>query len=1661
MSSFTPDLNSLASILEDQFSIGENKNNSLHTISSSDGSSKKVRYGALGNFASKFDQSQERRYLEQGYLRRDSFNANPRQLEVSFQQPTATILVKKRAFSSLAENFGEENLDKEEKLFIKATKVLFHNKAAKIASFEKLFKAQEMLEKDAALSSQLMPLILSVVDGLAERSYLGSQTTDGSIDSENNIKAFNRLKSVTDKIRTLYAFTSSNAYTTWITNQSNPFKSTLGQGTGVIELTNVKNFNCNTSLILSEGRASISFSDPYNLMTITSYDIERAISDATNVAYNSSVYEFAKENLKISINDLKTQLNNRRSVRGASPIEFVVNPNTVLGKRVRAIIEGLGIEIPFEYNPFSFDDIDKIEMTTIPDSYLRGGSIAGNDGLDNVKSNKRTIVSGYEGVSVNPTSNRRSEAEPGVSYNSALKSSELMLFGDIVGKIFTLITLEANTRENIKKNNQENNYIRRKLRLHYLGKSIVQPMDQIHIYISSKSKQDRKILGGMQISMKNLDFKQKINNIAADINTIKGMFKPSKDLYSQVEKSVFVGDDFPNSLWFMFRDGFINDNDGTHVFGGVVTSSDLSYNNGSYSVSCSCHSMAEYFSQGRFNWKPSLNVFNGELLDPLTIYKSRFDSVDYNIDNDPKDLLDENKKLIESGVTRYPSGTNVGEVVTKKNLICDEEIGSLGQKKKIIYEPDGLVHRWKEGIGTLTMQSSAFTNSQTASQPSFYEEPFAGQDIMNIISILITGIPYNFVTFYKASLALGSDNINMAESIIKSISNGISKNNIIWGNFVPFKNLTTTQAEVIKTINAQNTIAEKSKEVASKLADLSKINNAINLLNSRADHNDDAIKKQITALSRNAKDLTLKLNQKEYFSDLNQSLQDNLVIIGDNVSYDIDSPYTNSSNQDSESQSLRRKIRKKINFLTRRFAGDVRANQDKNLFIVDDNYDKDYDIWVFNAKMTKMSLYNSEFSSVKDKIEKLSTFLDLEIFCDTQGHIRARSPQYNKMPSSVFFRLLKMKDEYGIELFPKFLSNLIDDQLTTSIDNISVLEDKIRLHCAALKINSDTEIFSIVKIPGINEKYYGEFRFVSDTNGNVANFDIAIRSNELSDNDSQKKFLSTLDGQLKIRAAFSLASESLISKLTQISKSDSESVKRGSKSLLSEIYNDSYVQKIVSRILKKSGERITENDFISMNGSTGSVDVFKVYKNISSALSARQALLKKAANLLKNAVEIKSISSDKTTQNALLMPDAFDYTNIPDIFENLIEDESFDEFGPGSGSRFIIKESQIKDFTIREIPPPFTSIVVNGSMDLFNPGAPAALDANLISGAAGNFVNSAAAVDYDMWRMYGFKSTQTFNAPFLSDPDTQCAPMAVSILNKVRSEIFGGTIGIVGNEYMQPGDVIYVEGRDMLFYVKNVTHTFNYQSKTFSTSLEVNHGRPPGEYIPTKMDLIGKVLYRNRENGSCVLHRHSNTNGERAIGAICLDRSGVIESLYGNFVKNAEELPDDKSKRTENIYDSIFGGKYSQINKSVINSIVNEVSISILQNSDPNVELSIKLVCRVYGVLPEQEEKILFYALGRIGAIIDGSDTPPEKYSNNLNLGNLKAKSNRFNTFKIGDLEVLNIKDIKEKKSPSKFCWDLAKKVANDSSSGLSEEDIIRKNIIDFFLVIERKAKSK
>ncbi len=1509
-------LSGLADALEDQFSLGENTN---HTLK-------------LGELSKKIDHTQHRQYVEQGYLRLDPYNASPKQFEVLMQEPDVTVLIKKRAFASLAENFRLDHMDKDEKLFYRATKILFQNKCKQIAAFEKLSKIHKISAETGQLSMQLVPLIMSLVDGLnTTGDIIRSEVlgTTAPLDTE-----LGKLQNVIEKIRKVYAYGSNAQYTTWLAASTTLTQTLFGQGTGVIELNNVMGVTTNvttgTAGKVGKGTFTLSISDPYNIMSINNYDIEKALSDATNYNYDKKIFQFSKESIETSIGAAKKRLNEKRALRGATPIEFIVSPDTLLGKRVRAIIEGSGTEINFTYDAALGlgGVIPGLGGTKISEESLRGGPEVGEEGLDDAKSNSTTNF------------------ETGVSLKRLVSTSEVSLFSDIVGKLFNEMQLNANSKSITKQNSKVTNYARRKLRLHYGGKCMIQPMDQVHIYISSKTKSDNKIVGGLQSAFTGFGVLNKFNSGFADIkNQFDHLFNPSGNANIQIEKSVFVGSDFPNWLWTLLRSQFVNDTSGAHVFGGIVGEADGAYNDGKYSVAVTGEDNTAYLRMGKVNLKPSIDVFNGSLLDPLTPFKTKFDSVSSNFKNNTPQLLDENKELLNTSFVKFKAGPNSGKKVTEVNIIQDRDIQkSFGAIRKVFYSPDGFTYRWKEGIGTFTKFSSAFNvdTDNNVGFPPITQEPFAGQDVMNVISLAVTGIPYNFATFYKAARdtngysrdpQTGED---PARSFYSSLTTDLKKNNLLWGNFIPFKNLVMDEQSFQGVIKSQLSILNSNDLIDQKLLEVKEINNQLKFFDgvgggdAQSNANRDALKKKY-------KDIKGELNKlyEGVYAQLKDSKQ-NLSIVGDDVSYNFDE-FLNSDTSNKHSLSntnIRRDLRRKVNFLTRRMAWQVRANEDKNYLIVDDSYDKDYDISAFEKALSGpdgMKLFNSEYNTVEQKIEVAANLLNLEVFCDTQGHIRVRPPQYNRMPSSIFYRLLQLKKIHGVQLFPQFIEDLFEDQIQGLVSQIEIIEDQIRLDAATLGNNTDDEVKELIRLNA--EAGGGNFEFISDQDGIV----LEIRNIFSEQNPDVKEALrnnsinSALNSQAGLTGVFSTIARSKL----LIEGSNAAQEGRVAKT----IQSSARIDTLISRLNIKTGQSVTLNELKSLSyaGSTAvaaqqEIDVFKVTKDLAVKIAERQKIIKLAANALKNAVEAISLDSDDgSTATKLLVPDISRNTHVPEIFESMLEDETYDDYGPNAGKRYIVKNHQIKSLNIKEVPPEFNAVEVKGKLNLFLPDSELPQDLNVSffgsGGGEGNALVTAAAVDYDMWRMYGLKVTQPVAMPFLSDPESQCAPFAAMLLARARQNILQGRCTVAGNEFMQPGDVIYLEDRDLLFYVETVTHNFTYGSN-FTTDLILKYGHAPGEYIPTTLDLIGKLLYKNRDASNNVNFRQSSSYNQQPIGTIVLDRRS--------------------SGYTTDVRGTLIAGSHGDHNVKVINDILYTTYFAINANKDPNSSVKSKIELRVY-----------------------------------------------------------------------------------------------------------------
>ena len=1618
-------LSDLGDQLNSQFSLGENTNTSLDAVI--DG--QQVKYGSLGDFASKFDQSARRDYVEEGYLRRDPYNTDPKQFEVLWQEPNATVFIKKRMFSSIAENYRPDLMDDDEKIYYKALRILFQNKCRQIAALEKLSKIQQVTAAVGNVSEQLLPVIIGLTDiasnGLSSNSKIFSALGGGT--NPFTTQDGSSFLNVVDRLRALQAYNQTNQYTTWITDPTQMFQSVFASGTGVIEITNFTSISTSTSVdIRSPGNFSLSIYDPYEAMLITDYDIEVALSDATNLFYNSKTFQFGVISANQVISDQQSQLNTIRSARNASPITIKVDPDTLLSRRVTAIIDRVGVSIPFTYDPLSFFSLSSSGGVNVPDDFLRGGNVAGYDGLD--------TQPGYTGYPWNSNATTKSHG-----------SSELQLFQTIIGTIYNQLSLMANSAGNFTINNQSFNYARKKLRFNFSGKLVIQPMDVVHIYMASKSQPDNKILSGLSQMFSGFGILQNINNtLTALTNATDVLFNPSNNVAVQAEKSMFVGPSFPSYLWATLRAQFVTEKEGAHVFAGVVDSAVDNWSDGKFTVDVTGQDNTIYFRQGKVNFKPGADAFNGLIFDPLTPFKSNFDSVTTNSVPDTLTLLNENKYLLadtgERSLVKFKLGSLAGEKATTGNYIQDQSIDPVsGRLTRVFYAPDGLVYKWKQGIGVFTQAGSVsnLNSSNLVGSPNIYQEPFAGLDVMNVLSLLIAGVPYNFATYYKATADLSGFSgdpqsaQSSAYSFINSLRKTLTKNNTLWGNFIPFKSLTMNNAAIAQAMQAQFTISNANADLDRKIREFQNLQNEVNMLGGVDALSTKVLKYKDPTLDGHISDIQTRLTK------LAQSINNSIASVKNSTStffsqfdqaYAYNKDSLNHGAIDPADDEARKVIRKQTNYLTRRMSYDVRANSDKNLLIVDDYYDIDYDIAAFNKALAQgIQLYSTEYTDVATKIQQVSDLLNLEVFCDTQGHVRIRPPQYNRMPSSVFYRMIYLKQNLGVQIFPQFLNNLFTDQLTSLKKRIEIIEDQIRLDCALLggypldggtSAANDISAVAFLTASQVTSAQSGTFTFISDSSGNIV--DIKTLIQQANQEETEGSILQSTSNYDNIVASgiitkqlygnserYNLLFEALgVKKLLgqALNVSDVPST---------DIFQDSTVQALINRIQTKSGQFITSQDYITSsnpnlplevdNGQT--IDFFKVTEEITNKIQEWQAAVKLFYHTIKNTAELKSLDDDATTSNSLLNPGLYKNGYIPEVYEHMIEDESYDDYGVGSGTRYVIKRSQIKQIRISENAPQYTSVEAHGTLPFFkeNEGPP-----GLVSFPnGGNALVTALAIDYDMWRNYGYKEPYVVNVPFLSDPDTQLGPYCAMVLTRNRSNILRGSITITGNEFMQPGEVIYLEDRNLLFYVNTVRHTLQ-AGAGFTTTMDLTYGHSIGEYIPTYVDTIGKLIYKNQEASSTIVQRQDSSAPEENLGVVQID--GKKPTAPAIATGNA---------------DSNQTSSFAVTNATVINNILYNTLYMISSNNTEGNNIKASIQLRLYydnqtggvdfnlSTIAQQVKSLL------TNPSSSGPISPP--ITTNKNTQNPTLPSDSVN------IVTVNIDDPNDRRSPSQKAIDAAR----------------------------------
>ena len=1156
-----------------------------------------------------------------------------------------------------------------------------------------------------------------------------------------------------------------------------------------------------------------------------------------------------------------------------------------------------------------------------------------------------------------------------------------------------------------------------------MGKQLIQPMDIVTAFIDSQSIDDSILAFEIKQSFLNssadtITAKAGLPNIAANTaatlgstnlsgllsKTIGQIGQVGYQTQMQAEKAILAGPDFPDWLYSALRPNFTSQSFGTCVFSGIIQGVSESYNDGSYTLTVNCANNSNYFDQGWLQTKPGLDQFNGYIYDPITPFDFEFDEANGLLPDVSKfKLLPENAKYVSSGVFKFADGRFAGQTITEENFKnADVEpqeglsklVGTYTNiGKKIFQAPDGFVYKWKKGIGTAIVNQSGIKDGlmnnkliHTDIAGVLKEDAFGGQDIVNVLSILICGQPYNFNTFLKASIGnetIGSQQtFDPSSDYFQGLMNQIKKQNKIWGNFIPFKKLDVDPATFGKSMALQlmnfsknSAIKKLQNERAQLLDKLMQIEGKtasfdISIYSAPAQGTPLAQITKIQSVDRFASfnlikkivelDAEIKINEasiREGLSDTN--LNKSVVSIGSNLFSDQNLTLSGAAAKTSYKLTLA-----KQNELTKRRLWQVKGNIDKNLFIVGSEYDNDFDIQAIAQNIgSEFSYINTSWQKPIEKLKIASSVIGMELFVNSQGHIEFRAPRYNRIPSSILFEMFKKKAECNIQVFPNFLEKTFDNKIKAAFDEVEILEDQIRLRAVALGAaykNLDSVIENLLS--GTLTNTHNRFKFVTDQNGSLTDIKKAVTQINNDYTEAYNKPQSTFNKISPITFEdtstgdfFTRKADLFKNFITATNTFNNFDIIRQSSDLnyaYQQYSADSNffqnqanaAQPIRERLSKKLGVPVDSASIktipqllpLSKNGKLSAVDVTSLIRELDGFVTQRYEALITCINLIKSLDQAARINStDDNTIQKLLMPNLYGEENIPEFLKNMVENELDDDYGFNSGKRFIIKENDIISMNYREDSPEFTSITVSGS-EL----------GGIASGPGGFQLSNAGmsnvwAVDYDLWRMYGAKEATGKHLPFLSNAETQLAPYALFLLNQQRESIFRGDVTIRGNEYVQPGEVYYIQERGMLFYSKDVTHNFVY-GDSFTTNITLTYGHVPGEYIPTPLDVIGKNVY----NG-----HYLNTGNYRVsrTGTTATDNKTHLNTFISPNMLNPEGYTPE---------DELYAGDFGEKNKQVREDILAKVNL-LLEPTLPQMNKKMMAVTiRIYATTDPKAEKI-------------------------------------------------------------------------------------------------------
>lgn len=1297
--------------------------------------------------------------------------------KIQTQHTQATVMIKKRMFSTLRANYDARFMDNEERIFLRAIKCLFKRKCEQISFYENLIVLEKIIEDPSFLTSdslldQMLGGLFTVLDigfGLDSAETLQGQTVasaDFMGDGTGNIL------SMLMKLRDVNERAKQNKFTTWITNPRSKDISLTGAGVGVIELTLVTSLSTTVALKSGAGRCNLQIEDPYQLTRITEADIDFALKQALAEEDGfPAFFDVRSKQLVEQVKKLDAELNVLRRERRVSEVNF---------------------EFPFNSKKNIIANLVNINLTFTMDSF---------DKLNN-------LINAFSGngASVNSSLNNIPEEE-------SFTGPELIR----VRQVFTLLE-EYKAIQDMESNAfQEQNElfkpIRKKMRNEFVGHHIIQQMDSAHVYINSFKRDEA------PVSIRNNDAGGFLAKTISSMEEQTGFISAE---FLEQERQV-LAPQMPAFLYNAIRNPINFRGTGPQVFSGIVNTISCSYTatNGKYTLSVGVVDNMEHLKLSRVNTQPSLSQPAGVLEDPLTPYDIVTDPTSGLVIS--RKLSNTNIKRIENNLLTYDDYPLLGEKVKDENeLIYDTARGGSTNLMSYRHIP-GLVYKWKDGILAMTKDVS-MTKTLDGKLPlladikedfglTLSNDPFSNLDAADIISILVTGRPHNYNTFVQDAVESGNlslDNDLNSSRYFNYLFDILEQRNSTNGSFIPAKNSgidPAITAGIIKQQRKLLTSITKINDAQAKMARLEGNLRAMNDDGAQVEGIREALRKEIELLSSDVE----KANKT--FSDSLANTKDTagIRVIGDSVQVHFEA---------EDTQSLNRRL----NYQLKRKPEDVRYNQDRNYFVVSDKYDSDTDIQAFSTSLRsgapnlfEDTLFKTPFSICVATAD----VIDFEFFADSQGNLNFRPPEYNKTPLSLMLKMIELGRNDGVSIAPDFLLKLVASRVDLVKDNLFATDLKIMENIVLLGTAYSPDIDIGVNLTAV-EQTDGSIVFVENQ------VLIDVKSSEIV-------FGAAQQGKLAFARVSAVESEETrAKKIIQIR--NKIGAIDGTLQYPMDDNNNADVA-IVTEEFKQY------NSQTNINAASNRL---RLTNKIAQLVSEHQRLISLYSKLSTENAELKESESLLSPQTSLrvplysamvdINPAQRDTPVFPKFLEGLIENDISNDDGFNSGKRFIIQDSDILSMNFSISTPEFNRIDVNGSQNLVG---------DLRSAHPLMFL--AGAVDFDSWRQFGYRSAVSVNKAFFQNAETQCAPYATFLLLRERRKVHSGNIIVLGNEFYQAGDVVYVNCRQMLYYVDSVNHTFDYTSGRFNTNLTLSFGRALGEYIPTPLDIIGKTLISNQK----------------------------------------------------------------------------------------------------------------------------------------------------------------------------------------------------------------------